>query len=445
MKKTLILTALYVLSLLMPSAVSGQRAAATVPSPSAADTAGYSRFRLGGYGEMLASFKNYGINRFAGLAEGSARTRRVTAEIPRFVLAFDYKFSPKWILGAEIEFEAGGVGTAVELENSENGEYEIEIEKGGEVALEQFHLTRLIVPQFNVRVGHMVVPVGLTNARHEPVNFFGTVRPEAETSLLPSTWHETGVEVFGALGRGYARLDYRAMVVTGLNANGFDRNAWISGGKAGRFEADNFTSPGYAARFDYRGVPGLHTGVSFYYCHDAGRNSDKEHTYASVGRVPVAIGTWDAQYADRYVTARVNITYGYLGHAAALSAVNRMLSNKSPYSRLVPVAKNTLGYGVEAGVSLAALIPGCPALWPFARYEYRNPQYRGERGQTMERRLEVSQWRAGINWYALPNLAVKADYAWRRIGTSGVFGRGRYNPENEFSIGVAYVGWFVRK
>ena len=104
---------------------------------------------------MVASFKDYGINRFAGTASGNSRTHRNTISIPRFVLAFDYKFNPKWILGAEIEFEAGGTGSAIELENSENGEYETEIEKGGEVALEQFHITRLIIPQFNVRAGHM--------------------------------------------------------------------------------------------------------------------------------------------------------------------------------------------------------------------------------------------------------------------------------------------------
>lgn len=40
----------------------------------------------------------------------------------------------------------------------------------------------------------MIVPVGLTNAHHEPINFFGTVRPEGETTILPSTWHETGIE-----------------------------------------------------------------------------------------------------------------------------------------------------------------------------------------------------------------------------------------------------------
>ena len=215
----------------------------------------YTRFRMGGYGEAVASFKDYGINRYYGNPNGNTRVHRNTISIPRFVLAMDYKFSPKWILSAEIEFEAGGNGSAMELENSENGEYETEMEKGGEVALEQFHITRLIHPAFNVRAGHMIVPVGLTNAHHEPINFFGTVRPEGETTILPSTWHETGIEFFGTLGKGYATFDYQVLVVAGLNANGFDRNTWVASGKQGLFEEDNFNSPGYVFRVDYRGVP----------------------------------------------------------------------------------------------------------------------------------------------------------------------------------------------
>ena len=29
-------------------------------------------------------------------------------------------------------------------------------------------------------------------------------------------------------------------------------------------------------------------------------------------------------------------------------------------------------------------------------------------------------WTAGLNWYALPNLVIKADYATRQIGTNKV-------------------------
>ena len=82
---------------------------------------------------------------------------------------------------------------------------------------------------------------------------------------------------------------------------------------------------------------------------------------------------------------------------------------------------------------------------PFCRYEYVNPQKVVEKPATADRRLEVSKWTAGLNWFALPNLVVKADYSTRQIGTSKVFGTGPYTSENEFSIGVAYIGWFFRR
>lgn len=406
----------------------------------------YKKFRFGGYGEMVAAFKDYGTNRYYGSNTGNTKDHRNTIAIPRFVLALDYKFNSKWILGAEIEFESGGTGTAMELENSENGEYETEIEKGGEVALEQFHITRLIHPAFNVRAGHMIVPVGLTNSHHEPINFFGTVRPEGETTILPSTWHETGIAFFGTFGKRYALFDYQAMIVAGLNPNGFDRNTWVAGGKQGLFEEDNFTSPGYVLRLDYKGVPGLRVGGSFYYCANTCSNTDKLNDYSTF-KAPLRIYSLDAQYKNRYVTARTNFIWGNLGNSYQISVANNRQSNKSPYTRVTPVAKKAVSYGGEIGLNLAAFFDGkkAPVIYPFARYEYYNPQEEGEPLQVMELRNKVSMWTAGLNWYALPNLVVKADYTTRQIGTGKVFGTGPYNSENEFSIGVAYIGWFVKK
>ena len=403
---------------------------------------GYDRFRFGGYGEILANFMDYGINRYSGTSSGNTRDHRNEISIPRFVLALDYKFNSKWILGAEIEFEAGGTGTAYEIENKENGEYETEVEKGGEVALEQFHITRLIHPAINVRAGHLIVPVGLTNEQHEPINFFGTSRPEGETTILPSTWHETGIELSGTFGKGYTRFNYQAMVVTGLNANGFDRDTWVASGKQGIFEKDNFTSPGYVARLNYLGVPGLKVGGSFYFCNNTAANSDKHTEYNSIGKVHLRIYTADVQYKNKYVTARGNIVYGNLGNSKQLSDVNRRLSGLSPYSRLTPIAKHAVSYGGEVGFNLRAICkdnPKVPVIYPFVRYEYYNPQEEGESGQVMDLRDKVGMWTAGANWYALPNLVVKADYTTRRIGN------GNYNSENEFSMAIAYIGWFWSK
>ena len=402
---------------------------------------GWSKFRIGGYGEMVAAFKNYGSNRFYGGAEGNAKEHRNTISIPRFVLAGDYKFTDKWILGAEIEFESGGVGTAYELENTENGEYETEVERGGEVALEQFHITRLIDRAFNVRAGHIVLPVGQNNAHHEPITFFGTVRPEGETTILPNTWHETGLEFFGTFGRKYATFDYQVQIVNGLNANGFDRNTWAAGGKQGIFEEENFTSPGYVARINWRGVPGLRLGAAFYYCANVGKNADKSQTYDGLGKMPVRIYNLDGQYRNKCVEARANFLWGNLTNSQVISSKNTKLSNKSPYSRLTPVAHKAVAFGGELGLNLQGILNDArfPQIIPFGRYEYYNAQQDVLAPYVADDRLKTSMWVMGVNWRILPQLVVKADYTLRRIGG------GKYNNENEFALGVAWAGWFWKK
>jgi len=408
---------------------------------------GYQKFRIGGYGEVVASFMGYGTSRFNGTTTGNTYERRNSIAIPRFVVAGDYRFNKHWNLGAEIEFEAGGVGLETEMEASENGEYETEMEKGGEVALEQFHLTYTYNKAFNIRVGHMVLPVGLTNAHHEPILFFGTVRPEGETTILPSTWHETGLSVFGTVGKKYSKLTYEAYVTAGLNADGFGRDHWVADGKQGLFETDNFTSPAYTLRLEYEGVPGLRLGTSYYFCNDVTANADKRYKYSSVGRSHLNIFNADVQYRNKYIAARANVIWGQLENARAMSAVN--LSNKSNYHHgaMHRIAKNALAYGVEAGLNMRSLIKckHMPTLYPFARYEYFNPQQKGEAGQTMDARCQVSKWVAGVNYYPLPYLVVKADWNTRRIGTQRVFGGGRYNRENEFTLAVAFTGWFWMK
>ena len=134
--------------------------------------------------------------------------------------------------------------------------------------------------------------------------------------------------------------------------------------------------------------------------------------------------------------------YGNLHESEALSSAIRGQSNTVPYSRIVPVARNAVSYGGEIGFNLRALCrdnPKVPVIYPFVRYEYYNPQQKGEGRQVMDLRNKVSMWTAGLNWYALPNLVVKADYTTRQIGG------GKYNSENEFSLAVAYIGWFLSK
>ncbi len=422
-----------------------QTEATTATEPVVDDHESYNKFRIGGYGEMVASFMNYGRNRFYGGKDNSDERR--TIAMPRAVIAADYRFNQQWNLGLEIEFEAGGVGIEQELENTENGEYETEMEAGGEVALEQLHITRYITKGFNIRVGHQIVGLGLTNSHHEPINFFGTIRPEGETTIIPSTWHETGLAFFGAFGSGHAQFDYEAMVVAGLNPDGFGRDNWVGSGKQGLFEVDNFKSPGYYGRINWGGVKGLRVGASVYFCKDVTENADKPYKYSKFDGAHLTIWSFDAQYRNPYVTVRGNFIKGNLENAAGITAVT--LSNKSSYlhGSERSVAKTAMAYGVEVGANLKNIFyrNRGPVFFPFVRYEYFNPQEVADTGYSADVRCQVSKWVAGLNWFALPNLVVKADASSRRIGTDNPFGSSDYHHENEFSIGVAYVGWFFRK
>lgn len=134
-------------------------------------------------------------------------------------------------------------------------------------------------------------------------------------------------------------------------------------------------------------------------------------------------------------------------HANEVGKRNRLLSNKSGYSRLTPIAERALTYRAEVGVNLSSIFSSAgkfPVIYPFVQYEYYNPQEKSGGNDVMDKRCQVSKWTFGANWRPLPNLVVKADYTTRSIGTNKIFGTGPYNSENEFAIGVAYVGWFFK-
>ena len=63
-------------------------------------------------------------------------------------------------------------------------------------------------------MGHIIVPVGLTNNNHVPTEFFGVYRPEGENTIFPCTWHETGVSFWGRA----KDWRYEIMFIAGLDA-----------------------------------------------------------------------------------------------------------------------------------------------------------------------------------------------------------------------------------
>lgn len=113
----------------------------------------------------------------------------------------------------------------------------------------------------NIRAGHIVVPVGLLNAHHEPLNFFTVYRPQGEYTILPSTWHDTGVSFWGRAGK----FRYEAQLLAGLDGFKFSRDGWINAGAGSPFEYKVANKYGFATRLDYYVTDGLRLGLSGYY------------------------------------------------------------------------------------------------------------------------------------------------------------------------------------
>jgi len=391
----------------------------------------FKSYRFGGYGELLFQRMDYGANRYSH-PDGAPRENRASIGLPRIVFAFDYKFRDDLILGSEIEFEHGGTGAALELEYEEAGEYEMEMEKAGEVVLEQLHLTKLISPFFNVRVGHVIVPVGQTNAYHESILYLGTVRPESETSIIPVTWHETGLSVYGD----YRRWSYQLFLINGLDANGFSSAYWVRDGKQGIFEEIKMTDPAFAFRIDNRSIRNIRVSASGYIGNSTGNTAKPEKMPDTNGTVSILSA--DFEWKNRRVQLRGNFIYGDLSDSYRISSINRTISKNIQYQR-TPVAQNALAYGAELGYSFYPGRNSGAVLTPFVRYEYYNSMEDTDSGMHADGRFQRDIFSFGLNYFVTPEVALKADYSHRRIGL------GDYNDENTFGLAVVYTGWFMQQ
>lgn len=174
----------------------------------------FAGFGLSGYGTI-----NYFIYDWE-----TDPTRRNSIDIERLVLYPTYYFSEKTFLKAEIEFEHGGTGVTKEFDRFEEfGEFETEVEAGGEVLLEQLHIDFARSARFGLKVGRFKLPVGIATYNDEPPEYFTTTRSPAEVAVIPTNWYEVGLQAYGRLGP----LSYAASFVNGLDATGFSSANWI--------------------------------------------------------------------------------------------------------------------------------------------------------------------------------------------------------------------------
>ena len=306
--------------------------------------------------------------------------------------------------------------------------------------LEQFWINKEFSRALNIKVGHIIVPVGLNNAHHEPLNYFTVYRPEGENTILPSTWHDTGLSLWGRVGR----FKYEVELVAGLNAMFFNRDRWIHHGAGSPFEFKPANQLGGAARIDYYPTTGLRFGLSGYYGNSVhntfpndikgeGKKYDKVKGTVAIGSVDMTLNRWNW-------IVRGQADYGYIGDADAINTIKdaKAHASNSPVKSAM-IGKNAVSVGIEAGYDIFSQIARLRAerqkLFVFGRYEYYD-SYIPAANKDQFDYTNVTRLAFGLNYHPLPQIAIKADYSTRLLKTP-------YNNEPSLNLGIAYEGFFL--
>lgn len=416
-----------------------------------------SRLHLGGYGEavMTRNFYSQSFNRYNAPARYKNDGSHGRFDLPHITFNLGYDFGKGWTLGSEVEFEHGGNETAVEIEAEESGEYEAETEKGGEVAIEQFWINKeFLKGNLNIKAGEIIVPVGYANAHHEPMNFFTCYRPEGESTILPNTWHQLGVSVWGRM----KDWRYEAQFLSGLNSESFTGEKFVHQGATSPYEFKVANNYAVAARVDNYSVKGLRLGVSGYFGYTF-RNSIKDPgtSYDDV-KGALAIISADGELKRWNWIVRANVTYASLSDADRISEYNKANSTHHKYQDGNPfhntnIGSNAVAWSVEAGYDVFSQIrklKNHQRLYLFGRYEHYNTMASGTYKSQYK---HCAPYRAtvGFNYHPIKQIVVKGEYAYRYFKKPNNNGLNAdsplyvqpFNNEPSISLSIAYQGWFL--
>lgn len=402
-----------------------------------------SRLSVGGYGEAVMSrnFYSQHFNRYRDPLTYKDDKSHGRFDLPHVTLNLGYDFGRGWTMGMEIEFEHGGTESAVEIDADESGEYEAETEKGGEVALEQFWINKSFSDgRFNVKAGELIIPVGEINQHHLPNEFFSVYRSEGEAKLLPNTWHQVGLSLWGSL----PQWRYEAIFTSGLDAERFGHDCFVHYGATSPYEYKLANVYAGAARIDNYSVKGLRLSLSGYYGYTfrnterkAGASYDDCHGALAIGSFGFELNRWN-------LIVRGNATYANLSDAERITAFcnaypKHTQQDGSP-SKHSPIGSSAYSFGGEAGYDVFSIFDALmqkQKLYVFGRYEDYNTYATGNKkvAYTYD---HVKRMSFGINYKPIPQIIVKAEWAKRYLDSA-------YNDEPSISLGVMFVGWFNRK
>ena len=332
---------------------------------------------IGGYGEAL--YQNFASKE----QDGAPSHLDDRLDLLRVVLYTGYKFSDTILFNSEVEYEHATTGEGAE--------------ERGEVSVEQAYLDVRPWKSAGFRTGMVVVPLGFINELHEPPIFLGSRRPAVEQRIIPTTWHEVGLGLFGES----SVFHWRGYAIAGLNAAGFTAEGIKEARQQGSQSLAN--DIGLVGRLDLVRVPGLLLGASVF----TGNSGQGAESDGRKIRGRVTLFDVHAQYEYRGLQARALYVRSSIADVPLINAANGFRGEESVGSR-------QYGFYAEAGYDLLLRRKGAGrwAVIPFLRHERLNPQDRVPAGFEKDPSLDQKIWTAGVSIKPLTGVAFKADYQW---------------------------------
>jgi len=337
---------------------------------------------IGGYGDAF-----YQRNNNLGTSK---------VDLERFVLFTGHKFNDKVSFFSELEVEDAKVTGG---------------ESGGEVSVEQAYLKFNLNPNQYIVAGLIIPRIGILNENHLPNTFNGNERNYVETFIIPTTWRELGVGLFGSING--LPLNYSVGLMNGLNGSGFEHG---DGLESGKFEGKNATANNLAVTASLQYYQGnFKAQLSGYYGGTVGeskRKADSLGLNSGIFGTPVALGEGDLQYAKGGFSARALATIVSIPDA---SNINRAFASNTPQTEY--------GAYLELAYDLLFLNkrPHEQQFIVFARDERFDMNYQIPSNGIYDGTLDQNHIVAGFSYLPNKNVIIKADV--RFITT------GKQNPD----------------
>lgn len=319
-------------------------------------------------------------------------------DLRRAVIGFGYGFDDDTRFNSEFEFEHAITSA----------------EDEGEVGVEQFNIEHDLSAETSMKAGLFFIPMGLLNETHEPTRYYGVERNFVETAIIPTTWREGGIGIYGGSSVGIA---WDAGITTG-----FDLGKWDPASSEGQEsplgsihqELSNANARDLSVylALNYRGIPGWTAGASVF----TGKASQGNPAASLAADAKVTL--WDVH--TRWTPGNFDLSALYArGGITDTAALNATFAGNPS---LIP--EEFWGAYVQGAYRIA--LAGNSSIAPFVRYEQFNT---GSSYAALPAGLNVSAlptetvWTAGISYYLNPNVVFKADYQGFDVNSS----RDRYN------------------